>query len=526
MERGRMASVFPFCCGRYIYTEHVNGNMNGMPEADLLTNKPPDWKNNVQLFGCLYKRPVGHQSSKWSKRFFILKDGYLLYYPENEKKEIDKRQYLNIHPRGIIPLGDCQVSVTQEPSHPFSFVVSSRDINGRIFLAADSEFERNRWMDTIQKSSQVTWKCLQLGNLMIQQLETHGQQMARDKQNYYDRLQDEVVALSDTKQRADELEQLNYELEKEKIRMEQLLKEMEEDYRNAKDELAETVGTMNELENDSSQLLKTLEHQQTELQILAGEREKILDSLKEKEGETESLSKKNESLTQTTENLRLILHSIESKTDLLLEEKACAEKQLAENEERTHQLRTEKEYFSDQAYTLKATIADLTAQKELTEAELREEVMARIDAERRLRKAEQSLQYLDKAVTAETTNVEEGVREEMIVNVAMLKRFFEDLATESQIDADKPVVIKNMVHARKTLTRKANTLKFEKRRRSCKNRPSSLILLDNEESKIKTPIRRANTSVRPNSKYIDKEDQVNKLPSQSWSSEEPAVFEE
>lgn len=62
-------------------------------------------------------------------------------------------------------------------------------------------------------------------------------------------------------------------------------------------------------------------------QILAGEREKILDSLKEKEGETESLSKKNESLTQTTENLRSILHSIESKTDLLLEEKACAEKQ-------------------------------------------------------------------------------------------------------------------------------------------------------------------------------------------------------
>ena len=48
-----------------------------------------------------------------------------------------------------------------------------------------------------------------------------------------------------------------------------------------------------------------------------------------------------------------------------------------------------------------------------------------------------------------------------------LPGFFEDLATESQIDADKPVVIKNMVHARKTLTRKANTLKFEKRRRSC-----------------------------------------------------------
>lgn len=516
-----MASVFPFCCGRYLYTEHVDGTMNGMPEADLLTDKPPDWKNNVQIFGCLYKRPVGHQSSKWSKRFFVLKDGYLLYYPENEKKEIDKRQYLNIHPRGIIPLGDCQVSVTQEPSHPFSFVVSSRDINGRIFLAADSDFERNRWMEMIQKSSQVTWKCLQLGNLMIQQLETHGQQMARDKQNYYDRLQDEVVALSDTKQRADELERLNYELEMEKSRMEQLLKDMEDDYKNVKDELAETVGAMNDLENDSSQLLKTLSHQQTELEILANEREKILDTLKEKEGETESLSKKNELLAQTSDNLRFMLQSIETKTDLLLEEKFNAEKRLAENEDRTNQLKTEKEYFIDQAHTLQATIADLTAQKELTEAELREEIMARIDAERRLRKAEKSLHLLDEAVTAETTNVEDNVREGMIVNVGMLKRFFEDLAAESQIDADKPVVIKNMVHARKTLTRKANTLKFEKRRRSCKkNRPSSLILLDTEETKVKTPVRRANTSVKPSPRYMDMDDSTCKLLSSLQASEE------
>uniref|UniRef100_A0A0L8HHJ8 Uncharacterized protein n=2 Tax=Octopus bimaculoides TaxID=37653 RepID=A0A0L8HHJ8_OCTBM len=356
----------------------------------------------------------------------------------------------------------------------------------------------------LRKSSQVTWKCLQLGNLMIKQLETQGQQMAHDKQTYYDRLQNEVIALSDTKQRADELERLNEELAKEKSRMEQLLKDMEDDYQCVKEELMETSTAMAELETNSSELIGTLEQQKSELQILASEREKILTALKEKEGETETLSKKNETLAQTTANLRHTLGTIELKTKELLYEKAEAEKQLSENDERTSQLKAEKEYFSDQAHSMQATILDLNAQKELTESELREEILARIDAERRLRKAEKSLQYLDQAVTAETVNIEEGIREGMIVNVGMLKTFFEDLAAESKIDANKPVVIKNMVHARKTLTRKANTLKFEKRRRSCKNRPSSLVL-DDEDGKTRNPIRRAKTSVTQSSKYLAKD---------------------
>ena len=34
-------------------------------------------------------------------RFFIIKDGFLLYYPENEKKDFEKKQHFNIHPKVI-----------------------------------------------------------------------------------------------------------------------------------------------------------------------------------------------------------------------------------------------------------------------------------------------------------------------------------------------------------------------------------------------------------------------------------------
>lgn len=46
--------------------------------------------------------------------------------------------------------------------------------------------------------------------------------------------------------------------------------------------------------------------------------------------------------------------------------------------------------------------------------------------------------------------------------------FFEDLAAEAKIDPDKPVVVKNAIHARKTMTRRAKNKKFERRKSNSK----------------------------------------------------------
>ena len=32
-------------------------------------------------------------------RFFVIRDGFLLYYPESERREFDKNQCLNLHPK-------------------------------------------------------------------------------------------------------------------------------------------------------------------------------------------------------------------------------------------------------------------------------------------------------------------------------------------------------------------------------------------------------------------------------------------
>ena len=68
---------------------------------------------------------------------------------------------------------------------------------------------------------------------------------------------------------------------------------------------------------------------------------------------------------------------------------------------------------------------DLTIQKEMTESELREEIIARHDAERRLKKAEDSLARLDAALKESrpepVTKRDTELDVEIFTNVAHLK---------------------------------------------------------------------------------------------------------
>ncbi|XP_064600557.1 pleckstrin homology domain-containing family D member 1-like [Liolophura sinensis] len=475
--------------GTKISTSSKNGgvDMNNMPEINRQRSGDVSIIKS-QIAGVLYKKPVGHQSSKWSKRYFILKDGWLLYYAENERRELEKRRCLNIHPKGAIPMGECRVTATKEANQPFALCLESAEMEGNLVLGAENEFERDKWLELLQKAGRVTWSNIQLSDTMIQQLESQGQQMAQEKQDVFDRLQSEVLALSDEKIRTEELEKLNKELEKEKTKMESFMDELQQEYDKIKGELEETQDTMSKVETERSELTEVLSRQEASLEDLGKEKEKILNKLQERES-------KNKNLAQVTEGLRKYLKEIEEKTETLLHEKAEAENRWKENEEWALQLAEEKQHFSEHAQELQATIKDLTVQKEMTEAELKEEVRARLDAEKRLRNAELSVANLDRAVLHETPNIEEKVKEEMIVDVKRLKKFFEDLAAEASLDSDKPIVVKNAIHARKTIVRKARSQKFESRRRSnvLRHRTSSLDELRGDREKV--TVRRAATTV-------------------------------
>ncbi|XP_033736322.1 pleckstrin homology domain-containing family D member 1-like [Pecten maximus] len=437
--------------------------MNSMPERN---SRSGEWASKVQLAGILYKRPFNHQSNKWAKRYFIIRDGFLCYYQESEKKEMEKRCCINIHPKGIIPLGECSITPSREQGQPFAFYLDSADIHGRMLLAADSSFERDKWIDMLEKSKRITWKHSQLADNLIRQLEDQGLQMAKQKQDYFDQLQSEVLALSDQREKTEELERINQELEKEKQKLESYQQEMTEEYERIRTELEDTAECMRILDSDRVALSDTLQQQQYSLQSLSEEKERILETLYDQQSSQQKLTEENQSLALTKEELQSTLKLIEFQTKELLQEKSQAEEKMKENEQRARALEEEKQFISGHAEELKESLKDLKVQKEMTEAELKEEVMARLDAERKLKDADNSLQKLSCAVVSQTPHIEQEVKEQMVVNVNKLKRFFEDLANEAQIDSDKPLIVKNTIHARKTLARRAKTKKFQRNKSS------------------------------------------------------------
>ncbi|CAF88877.1 unnamed protein product, partial [Tetraodon nigroviridis] len=103
---------------------------------------------------------------------------------ESEKRNFEANSYFNIHPKGVVPLGGCVVTASDNAGMPFAIVVNLEDFTGTIVLAAESEDEQVQWMEMLQDSGKVTWKNAQLGEAMIESLEAQGLQLAKEKQEY------------------------------------------------------------------------------------------------------------------------------------------------------------------------------------------------------------------------------------------------------------------------------------------------------------------------------------------------------
>jgi hypothetical protein len=61
----------------------------------------------------------------FSSRFFVVKEGFLLYYSESEKKVFDKKGYFNIHPKGVIPVGGCIIQASTELGQDYVIRITS-----------------------------------------------------------------------------------------------------------------------------------------------------------------------------------------------------------------------------------------------------------------------------------------------------------------------------------------------------------------------------------------------------------------
>ena len=156
------------------------------------------------------------------------------------------------------------------------------------------------------------------------------------------------------------------------------------------------------------------------------------------------------------------------------------------NERKTHDLESERQYYNSQTKELLSSLKEISQQKEMTEAELRDEMMARLGAERQLQAAEKALEHLENALRltgAQMTELQEHIMPDVhklrgkfryltlwVTKIEPFAEFFEKCAEEARLEADKGLIMKNAVYARRSFRRtKRGTRTSFRRHTSMKN---------------------------------------------------------
>ncbi|KAM4690032.1 pleckstrin homology domain-containing family D member 1 isoform 2-T2 [Rhinophrynus dorsalis] len=436
-----------------------SSSVSPSPSMDPTDAENFDIKTKVQLQGILWKRPFGKQSAKWSKRFFIIKDSFLLYYSESERRNFESNRYFNIHPKGVIPLGGCSVDAKEEPSMPYAMKISHKDFHGNIFLAAETEQEQSQWLEMLHESGKVTWQNAQLGEAMIESLEAQGLQLAKERQEYFDKLMEETEELCSQREQKEELEKLNQVLESEKCRFEDLVQELRMEQKHIMQDLDVTVHSLKGVGEEKQELYSLTQQLQRTMEELSAEKQKTLAILEANKSQSKPESNPSEPPRQ---GLHTNLQVIESKMQRLLEEKVQAEKRMKENEERFRVLEEERAFYVSESQALQQSLTRLTAEKEQTEKELKVQVKIQLDLERRLREAEEALRRLELGLNSAVMNQDK--EEKMRADVSHLKKFFEECIRNAEIEAMKPVIMKNSVYVPRAATRRINSCRIYRQR--------------------------------------------------------------
>ncbi|KAL6742127.1 hypothetical protein Aduo_015316 [Ancylostoma duodenale] len=411
----------------------------------------------VQCYGTLLKKyKKKNRPAKWSKRFFVLKECFLIYYSTRFKKTFEKTRRIDLHPKGIIPLIGCSIVCGGDVGKKHCLLIAHPQFPSAIIVAAPDFKTQDEWLKASFKNTLV-------GETMIRELESRGVMLCEEKKTYEEKLEQEAKARKEEHDKAAELARVKAELETEREKLIRTTKKLKDDLQNVKNELKVTNETKMTLEQEKISLNSKTEHLQSNMESLNIEKEKIEEQLHSILREREQFLLENQNLSTTTCQLKNRLTEIETKTNCIMVEKEKIETLLRMNENKTHDLEKERQYYTNQTKELLQNLKEINEQKELTESELREQVMARIGAEKQLQAAEKALEHLEMALKMTGAQMTE-LQEHIMPDVHKLREYFEQCAQEAQLEANRAGIMRQAIYARKSIRRSKRNIRSSFRR--------------------------------------------------------------
>ncbi|KAH7719922.1 Protein F31D4.5 b [Aphelenchoides avenae] len=462
---------------RYRVSGAPNPNYDSPPEGVVRTEVGP--LKGVQLAGVLRKK-CKHKNrlSKWRKRFFVLKECFLLYYMPHLQLKYAKKDHIDLHPRGIVPLIGCSIVSGGEHGRKYCLLVTHPQLKSAIVLSAKNAETQDHWLRALREATKITLRSTMVGETLMRELQSKEQQFDKERQKLTERFKSELDAREETEKKIHDLEGEKMGLLKEQERLARHAKKLNDELRNVKNDLKLAQEGKMTLEQEKMSLMAKTQHLVSNLESLNLEKSKIEEQMSQVLRDREIFLMENQSLSSTTSQLKNRLAEVESKTTCLASEKKRVEKMLKFNEHKTAELEQERQYFNKQTETLLSSLKEISQQKEMTEAELRDQMMARLGAEKQLQAAEKALEHLENALRltgAQMTELQEHIMPDKC-------------AEEARNEANKAAIMRNAIIARHSFRRAGTGTGGKARLRSSFKRCSSMKegkRLDKNDNEVK-----------------------------------------
>ena len=407
----------------------------------------------VQLSGYLYKQPFGHKSKRWQRRFFVIKEGFLLYYSESEGRTFEKSNLFNIHPKGVIPLGGCSVSRVEVPGHRNSISIHHENFyGGAVVMATNDKKAQEMWVDKITASSRVTWKNSALGAKLVQDFTQHTHDLIEDKQKFIEKLDQEMETLAGERERKGELEELSKRLSEEKTKLEEHANQFRVEKDVSEAELEEAMNKVKLLDKEREKLQLDHQNLQSMLQVVEGEKEESAKELERNLAMSEALRSEKEELMKKTEILNQDLTEMEARSNTISEGKKKMERELSLHVKEASKLQNEADNYRKHYTELESHIKELSDDKLAAETKYITEHKSRIMSDKRLRQAEAAVKRLDQALKDRGITIDI----QLDTDIKGLIGFFEEVIEEATFEKNKLDIMRSAVTARQEFEHGAN----------------------------------------------------------------------
>ncbi|KRZ94006.1 Pleckstrin homology domain-containing family D member 1 [Trichinella sp. T8] len=405
-------------------SSNISDQLNAMVKEDITAALDVDVDVEIaQMVGILKKKSHLIGPQLWNKRFFLLKDGYLFYYPVVEKHKFKRNKRLNLHPKGILSLERCQVDLCGDDGEVHCISINRDDFLQPVLLACNGESNQQRWLAALREACFVSTSNYRKQSEKLKMLEENLVKVKKEKQHFMDLLNVEVMAVRAESEKSKTLLSQSDSLEQEKCKLEKIIAQLRDELIQVREELSKNYEETHQLLEEKFHISIKSQKVEAQNKEIRNQKQLLEESVRIKESENDALVEEISRLTIRKGELENDLKRANWTINQIQNAKIDLETQLKKLSESKDRLENERRYFVGQTRKMVLGVDTLTRENSfLLSQELQERHHGQwLRAEKHLREAQNAWCRIERKLTSDRSQltaklVQETLRDAQIIS--------------------------------------------------------------------------------------------------------------